>query len=121
MTAIPATTVPPRLKLLLGALAIAALLGTMLLLVAPLALAQDAAPRGPLDAAATWAFAAAAFATAASSIGAGMAVARVGSAAIGALAEKPELFGRLLIFIGLAEGIAIYGLIVSILILNRIG
>ena len=39
----------------------------------------------------------------------------MGTAAVGALAEKPELFGRLLIFIGLAEGIAIYGLIVSIL------
>ena len=37
-----------------------------------------------------------------------------------ALAEKPELFGRLLIFVGLAEGIAIYGLIISILILNRL-
>ena len=48
-------------------------------------------------------------------------MAKVGTAAVGALAEKPELFGRLLIFIGLAEGIAIYGLIVSILILNRLG
>ena len=47
-------------------------------------------------------------------------LASVGSAAIGALAEKPELLGRALIMIGLAEGIAIYGLIVSILILNRI-
>ena len=47
--------------------------------------------------------------------------AKVGVAAVGALAEKPELFGRLLIFIGLAEGIAIYGLIVSILMLNRLG
>jgi hypothetical protein len=37
---------------------------------------------------------------------------QVGTAAIGALAEKPELFARLLIFVGLAEGIAIYGLIV---------
>lgn len=36
------------------------------------------------------------------------------------MAEKPELLGRLLILIGLAEGIAIYGLIISILILNRI-
>ncbi len=54
------------------------------------------------------------------SLGAGFAVAKVGTAAIGALAEKPELFGRLLIFVGLAEGIAIYGLIVSILILNRL-
>jgi V/A-type H+-transporting ATPase subunit K len=44
----------------------------------------------------------------------------VGSAAIGAMAEKPEILGRTLIVIGLAEGIAIYGLIVSILILNQI-
>jgi len=63
---------------------------------------------------------AAALATAVAALGAGFAVAKVGTAAIGALAEKPELFGRLLIFVGLAEGIAIYGLIVSILILNRL-
>ena len=35
--------------------------------------------------------------------------------------EKPELFGRLLVLVGLAEGIAIYGLIISILILNQLG
>ncbi|HMA30183.1 MAG TPA: ATPase [Casimicrobiaceae bacterium] len=63
---------------------------------------------------------AAAVSTALAALGAGIAVARVGTAAVGALAEKPELFGRLLIFVGLAEGIAIYGLIVSILILNRL-
>jgi V/A-type H+-transporting ATPase subunit K len=40
---------------------------------------------------------------------------------VGVLAEKPELLGRVLIFVGLAEGIAIYGLIVAILILNRAG
>jgi V/A-type H+-transporting ATPase subunit K len=63
---------------------------------------------------------AAALVTAMAALGAGFAVARVGTAAVGALAEKPELFGRLLILVGLAEGIAIYGLIVSILILNRL-
>jgi V/A-type H+-transporting ATPase subunit K len=67
-----------------------------------------------------WGFLAAALAAGLSSLGAGIAVASVGSAAIGALAEKPELLGRTLILVGLAEGIAIYGLIVSILILNRI-
>ena len=67
-----------------------------------------------------WGVLAAAVATGLSSIGAGFAVASVGSAAIGALAEKPELFGRVIILVGLAEGIAIYGLIVSILILNRL-
>lgn len=67
-----------------------------------------------------WALASAAAATGISTAAAGYAVARLGSAAIGALAEKPDLFGRLLIFVGLAEGIAIYGLIVSVLILNRL-
>jgi V/A-type H+-transporting ATPase subunit K len=51
-------------------------------------------------------------------VGAGIAVSGTGAAAIGAIAEKPEAFGRSLIFVGLAEGIAIYGLIISFLILN---
>lgn len=67
-----------------------------------------------------WALASAAAATGISTAAAAHAVARLGSAAIGALAEKPDLFGRLLIFVGLAEGIAIYGLIISVLILNRL-
>ncbi len=64
---------------------------------------------------------AAALATGISSIAAGFAVAHVGAAAVGAITEKPELMGRMLILVGLAEGIAIYGLIISILILNRLG
>ncbi|MEO5345101.1 MAG: ATP synthase subunit C [Magnetococcus sp. YQC-9] len=64
---------------------------------------------------------AAALATGISALAAGYAVANVGAAAIGAITEKPELLGRMLILVGLAEGIAIYGLIVSILILNRLG
>lgn len=51
-------------------------------------------------------------------IGAGIAVSGTGAAAIGAIAEKPESFGRSLIFVGLGEGIAIYGLIISFLVLN---
>jgi V/A-type H+-transporting ATPase subunit K len=53
-------------------------------------------------------------------IGAGIAVAVVASSAVGAISEKPELLGRTIIFVGLAEGIAIYGLIISIMILNKI-
>lgn len=68
-----------------------------------------------------WGFVAAALATGLSAVAAGYAVAQVGSAAVGALAEQPELMGRVLVLVGLAEGIAIYGLIVSILILNRLG
>ena len=70
---------------------------------------------------AQWGLIAAALAAGLASLGAGIAVAGVGSAAVGALAEKPELLGRVLIFVGLAEGIAIYGLIVAILILGRTG
>ena len=106
---------------LLASTLLLGLAATALLLGAPSARAATeagAALRG-LDA--SWVFIGAALATGMSSLGAGFAVARVGTAALGALAEKPELFGRLLIFIGLAEGIAIYGLIVSILMLNRLG
>jgi len=94
------------------------------LLVVAVAPVQAAAPAGTAAGVSgdAWSFGllAAALSTALAALGAGFAVARVGTAAIGALAEKPELFGRLLIFVGLAEGIAIYGLIVSILILNRL-
>ncbi len=51
-------------------------------------------------------------------IAAGAAVAITGAAAIGGITEKPEVFGRALIFVGLAEGIAIYGLIISFMILT---
>jgi len=53
-------------------------------------------------------------------IASSIAVARIGSAAIGAVSEKPELMGRTLVFLGLAEGIAIYGLIIAIMILNKL-
>jgi V/A-type H+-transporting ATPase subunit K len=62
---------------------------------------------------------AAAIATGLGSIGAGLAVSATGAAAVGAIAEKPESFGRALIFVGMAEGIAIYGLIISFMVLNR--
>jgi V/A-type H+-transporting ATPase subunit K len=77
-----------------------------------LALAQEEA------AAASGAPLAAAIATGLAAIGAGIAVGIAGAAAIGAIAEKPELLGRTLIFVGLAEGIVIYGLIISFIILG---
>jgi len=73
----------------------------------------------PVSGADIYASLAAALSTGFASIGAGIAVSSTGAAAIGAIAEKPESFGRALIFVGLAEGIAIYGLIISFLILNR--
>jgi len=108
--------------LLIAIVAALSALGTMLLVFAPTAAAQPpAAAAALLQDAFAWGLVAAALATAASAVAGGYAVAKVGAAAVGALAEKPELFGRMLIFVGLAEGIAIYGLIISILILNRLG
>lgn len=101
------------------AVASMAVVATLLLVASPAAGAA-ATPVGTSGDAWAYGLLAAALATGLAALGAGFAVAKVGTAAIGALAEKPELFGRLLIFVGLAEGIAIYGLIVSILILNRL-
>ena len=63
---------------------------------------------------------AAALATGFACIGSGIAVAVVASSAVGAVSEDPSLLGKTIIFAGLAEGIAIYGLIISIMILNKI-
>ncbi len=65
-------------------------------------------------------FLAAALSTGLATVGAGYAVAVVGSSALGAVSEDSSILGKTLIFVGLAEGIAIYGLIVSILILGRL-
>ena len=48
------------------------------------------------------------------------ALAKIGSAALGAMSEKHEIGGRALVFLGMAEGIAIYGLIIAIMILNKV-
>ena len=61
---------------------------------------------------------AAALSTGLAAVRAGIAVGLVGAAAVGAISEKPEIFGRTLIFVGLAEGIAIYGLIISFIVLT---
>jgi V/A-type H+-transporting ATPase subunit K len=67
-----------------------------------------------------WGFLAAAIAVGLGSVGAGIAVSAVGAAAMGAMAEHPEMAARALIFVGLAEGIAIYGLIIAIMILGKL-
>jgi V/A-type H+-transporting ATPase subunit K len=106
--------------LMLAATIIVAVGATVLLLQSVPAAAQAAATAANV-AVAPWAMMAAALAAGLAALAAGYAVAAVGSAAVGALAEKPELLGRVLILVGLAEGIAIYGLIVAVLILNRAG
>jgi len=60
---------------------------------------------------------AAGISTGLAALGAGVAVSGTGAAAIGAISEKPEMFGRALLFVGLAEGVAVYGLLIAFLVL----
>jgi V/A-type H+-transporting ATPase subunit K len=61
----------------------------------------------------------ASIAVAGSSIGAAIGVAYTGSAALAAMSERPEMFGRAMVIVGLAEGIAIYGLVVAIILIGK--
>lgn len=65
-------------------------------------------------------FLSAALATGMSALGAGIAVAAAAPAAIGAFSENEKNFGKALIFVALGEGVAIYGLLISILIINSL-
>jgi len=69
------------------------------------------------NAASVWKYLAAALAVGLSCIAGGMAVGRIGSAAMGAMSENPELSGKALPYAGLAEGICLWGFLVALLIL----
>jgi V/A-type H+-transporting ATPase subunit K len=106
----------------------AALLGLALIVVVMATAAGSAGADAPDVAAAagaqggeaSWAaLLGAAIAVAGSSIGAAIAVAYTGAAAIAAMSERPEMFGRVMVIVGLAEGIAIYGLVVAIILLGK--
>lgn len=103
-------------------------LGLILLLAASAALtlttaasaAEGAAAAATDGASAGLGFLGASLATGLACLGAGIAVAVVGAAALGVVGEKPSMLGTTLIYLGLAEGIAIYGVIVSLLILGKL-
>jgi len=63
---------------------------------------------------------AAALSTGLACVGAGIAVASTASSALGAISEDPTFLGKSLIFVGLSEGIALYGLIITFMILGRL-
>ena len=99
----------------------AVVLLTLLSRVLPAAAQTATAHAGGLsDQVLMWGFIAAGASTSIGAIAAAYAVSHVGAAALAAMGERPEVAGRALIFVGLAEGIAIYGLIVSIMILGRL-
>jgi V/A-type H+-transporting ATPase subunit K len=112
------------LKLLVGVNA-AVMVGALALLATALSAGPAAASAVAVPAAVTTggiggqALIAAAIAVAGSSIGAAFAVAYTGSAALAAMSERPEIFGRAMVVVGLAEGIAIYGLIIAVILISK--
>jgi V/A-type H+-transporting ATPase subunit K len=100
---------------MLGALALVSLL--LFGVVDP---AQAATAAANQSNSSSWAaFLGAGIAVAGSTIGAAIAVAYTGAAALAATSEKPEMFGRSLVIVGLAEGIAIYGLVIAIILIGK--
>jgi V/A-type H+-transporting ATPase subunit K len=81
-------------------------------------IAQQTEPAGQTEASASmWKYLAAALAVGVACIGGGIAVGQIGTAAMGALSENPEVSGKALPFVGLAEGICLWGFLVALLIL----
>jgi len=111
------------LRLVLAANGLLVLAALAVLLVAATATPADAtavAEAAQTTAPGNWAaLLGAAISVAGSSIGAAIAVAYTGAAALAALSERPELFGRAMVIVGLAEGIAIYGLIVAVILIQQ--
>jgi V/A-type H+-transporting ATPase subunit K len=92
----------------------------MVLFAAAFVCAQEEAQNPSPEAGASasmWKYIAAAAAVGISCIAGGMAVGRIGSAAMGAMSENPELSGKALPYAGLAEGICLWGFLVALLIL----
>ncbi|MDR2655973.1 MAG: ATP synthase subunit C [Oscillospiraceae bacterium] len=87
---------------------------------------EDAAAAGETSAAQTdesskgLGFVSAALSTGLACIGAGIAVASAAPAAIGAVSENPKSFGNAIIFVVLGEGVAVYGMLISIMIINSL-
>ena len=81
-----------------------------------LGFAQEAAAEGE-SSTAMWKYLAAALAVGISCIAGGIAVGQIGSAAMGAMSENPELSGKALPYAGLAEGICLWGFLIGLLIL----
>ncbi len=92
------------------------IIGNVLLFSGNVSAAETTAAASSVDG---WKYIAAALSTGLSCIGGGVAVASAASAALGAMSEDSSIMGKALIFVALAEGIALYGLIVSFTILGQ--
>ena len=82
--------------------------------------AEEVVTTGAQGLAQGWGFIAASLTTLGSCVGSGIAVASAASAALGAISENEKIFGKALIMVALAESIALYGLLISIMIINKL-
>ena len=91
----------------------------LLLVVGAVVFAQEAssADAETASSSSVWKYFAAAIAVGISCIAGGMAVGRIGAAAMGAMSENAELSGKAIPYVGLAEGICLWGFLVALLIL----
>jgi V/A-type H+-transporting ATPase subunit K len=109
-----------RFLLAVNALMIIAAATVLVVAAGAASAASPAVQPAAVDSSGRWAaLLGAAIAVAGSSIGAAIAVSYTGAAALAALSERPEIFGRAMVILGLSEGIAIYGLIVSIILIGQ--
>lgn len=116
--------IPRRLKGVLGANLLTVILGSVgLLFFGVQEVFAQTAGTGPVEISTGMGLALIGIGlpTGLATLGAGIAVGPVGASSLAIIAEKPEMFGRTLIYLGLAEGIAIYGLVVTILLLGKLG
>lgn len=82
--------------------------------------AAAAEPAAAASGVAGMGYLAAALSTGLACIGGGIAVSAAASAALGAISEDGSILGKSLIFVGLAEGVCLYGLIISFMILGKL-
>lgn len=109
-----------RLVMNAGLFVVAAALMVVMAVGAAAEAPEAAAAATASDAGQGMGFLAAALATGLSCLGAGIAIASTAPAAIGAFSEDPKAFGKALIFVVLGEGVALYGLLISILLINKL-
>lgn len=94
---------------------------TMVMMLTTSALfAEGAAQAGAVDYNVALVCLAAAIAFGIGALAAGMAIGKVGSAAMGAISERPEIASQALIFIALAEGLVVFGFITALMILGKV-
>lgn len=121
------SSVSLRKKIILSIVVLVSLLAIVSMISGVRLFAQDTPDTASLTAVtpegasvAKFAFIGAAVAFGLGALGAGLAIGNVGAAAMGAVAEKPEVAGQALIFVALAEGLVIFGFITALMILGKV-